>query len=113
MAEIIGPARQTTINRLVAAIDEYNTDGKHDKLRARAASGEFSDNGDAHACPITELHRLCKRYSLNALAERVADGEFDASGEESNEWARSPSGQAIAKDLSPEMRKIIGLDILQ
>ncbi len=113
MQEIIGPARQATIDRLVAAIDEYNKNGKHDKLRARAAAGEFSDYGDMHACPITELHRLCKKYGLNALAERVADGEFDASGDESDEWARSPSGQEIAKDLSPAMREMFNLKLNQ
>lgn len=30
-----------------------------------------------------------------ALAKRHADGEFDATNEESNEWANSPEGQAI------------------
>lgn len=113
MAETIGPARQATINRLLAAIDEYNKDGKHDKLRARAATGEFSDFSDAHACPIVELHTLCKRYGLKALADRVADGEFDASSEEADEWARSESGQEIAKSLSPEMREIFGLELKQ
>jgi len=31
--------------------------------------------------------------------------------EESDEWARSPSGQAAAKELSPEMRDIFGLKL--
>lgn len=108
----MGPATKATAGRLVEAIREYNADGKHDKLMARAATGEFADYGDLHACPITELHRLCKRYGLHALADRVANGEFDASKEESDEWARSPSGQAIARELSPEMRAVIGLPIV-
>jgi len=107
----MGPATKATADRLVAAIREYNADGKHNKLMARAATGEFADYGDAHVCPITELHRLCRRYGLNELADRVANGEFDASPEESDEWARSPSGQAIAKELSPAMRAVIGLKL--
>jgi hypothetical protein len=107
----MGPATKATAERLVAAIREYNPDGKHDKLMARAAAGEFSDYGDMHVCPITELHRLCKKYGLNELAERVADGEFDASKEEADEWARSPSGQEVAAQLSPAMREVLGIKL--
>lgn len=86
----MGPATKATADRLVAAIAEYNQDGKHAKLAARAASGEFADFGYMHTCPITELHRLCKKYGLNELAARVANGEFAASKEESDEWANGP-----------------------
>ena len=101
-----------TRDKLVAAIGEYNTDGKHDKLSARAANGEFDDYADTHVCPITELHRICKKYGLDDLAARVANGEFDATKEESDEWARSQSGQSIAAGLSPEMREVFGLKLI-
>lgn len=107
----MGPATKATADRLVAAINEYNQDGKHDKLIARAASGEFADYGETHMCPITELHRLCKKYGLDALAARVANGEFDADKAESDEWAASASGQAAAKELSPAMRDVLGLKL--
>jgi hypothetical protein len=45
------------------------------------------------------------------FAARVANGEFDATKEESDEWARSPEGQEIAKSLSPEMRRVLGMDL--
>lgn len=45
------------------------------------------------------------------MAARVANGDFDAGAEESNEWARSESGQAVAKQLSPEMRAVVGLKL--
>lgn len=106
-----GPATKAAAERLAAAIKIYNTDGKHDKLLARAAAGEFTDYSDAHACPITELHRLCRKYGLNELADRVANGDFDATKEESDEWAKSASGQEIAKELSPAMRDVIGLKL--
>lgn len=107
----MGPAAKETADRLAAAIREVATDRRHHKLAERAATGEFGDYADTHVCPITELHRLCRQYGLHSLADRVADGEFDASKEESDEWARSPSGQAIAKELSPAMRDVIGIKL--
>jgi hypothetical protein len=109
----MGPATKATADRLAAAIREVASEARHHRLADRAATGEFGDYADTHACPITELHRLCRQYGLHALAGRVADGEFDASREESDEWARSASGQAIAKELSPEMRDVIGLKLNQ
>jgi hypothetical protein len=85
----MGPATKATADRLVAAISAYNKDGKHDKLMARAATGEFGDYNDTHVCPITELHTLCRRYGLSELAARVADGEFDASKEDSLDLVRT------------------------
>lgn len=107
----MGPATKATADRLAAAIRHDATEHRHHKLAERAATGEFGDYADTHVCPITELHRLCRQYGLHSLADRVADGEFDASREESDEWARSPSGQEIAKELSPEMRDVIGIKL--
>lgn len=106
-----GPATKAAAERQAEAIREVATELRHFKLAERAASGEFTDYSDAHARPITELHRLCRQYGLHTLADRVADGEFDATKEESDEWANSPSGQAIAKELPPEMRSALGLNL--
>ena len=106
-----GPHTKAAADKLAAAIKAYNPDGKHDKLMARAAAGEFTDYSDSHACPITELHRLCRKYGLNDLAERVADGEFDATKDESEEWMKSQSGQDIAKELPPAMRAVLGMKL--
>lgn len=107
----MGPATKATAERLAAAIREVATETRHHRLADRAATGEFADYGDAHVCPITECHRLCRQYGLHSIADRLASGEFDASAEESDEWARSPSGQAVAKELTPELRKLCGLDL--
>lgn len=107
----MGPATKATADRLVAAIREVATETRHHRLAERAAKGEFADYSDAHACPITECRRLCLQWGLPTIAARLEAGEFDASFEESEEWARGPSGQAVAKDLSPEMRRMFGLDL--
>ena len=75
---------------------------------ARAAAGEFTDYADTHACPITELHRLCRQFGLHDLAERVAAGDFDATKAESDEWAASQSGREAFDQLLPEMRAMFG-----
>ena len=104
-----GPATRAAAERQAAAIREVATEPRHHKLADRAAAGEFTDYADTHDCPITALYHLLRNYGLHALAERVAMGEFDATMEESEEWVKSESGQSIAKDLSPEMRKLFGL----
>lgn len=108
----MGPATKATADRLAAAIREVATEQRHHRFADRAATGEFADYGEVHACPITECRRLCLQYGLKSIAERLADGEFDASIEESDEWARTPNGQAVARELSPEMRDVIGLKLL-
>jgi hypothetical protein len=95
-----GPATKASAERLAAAIREVATENHHYGLAQRAADGEFTDYADTHVCPITELHRLCREYGLHELADRVANGDFDAGPEESDEWAASPSGQSAMKELS-------------
>jgi hypothetical protein len=85
---------------------------KYEAFAKRAATGEFDDYADTYVCPITQLHSELMAAGLRTFASRVANGEFDATKEESDEWARSPSGQEAARQLSPEMRKVIGLDLL-
>jgi hypothetical protein len=106
-----GPATKAAAERQAAAIREVATEARHHELADRAAAGEFTDYADGHTCPITELHRLCRQFGLNALADRVANGEFDATREESDEWTKSSSGQDIAKELSPEMRDALGMKL--
>lgn len=106
-----GPHTKAAAERQAAAIRAVATETRHHKLAERAAAGEFTDYADTHACPITELHRLCRQYGLHALADRVATGDFDATKDESDEWMKSSSGQEIAKGLSPEMRDVIGMKL--
>lgn len=98
--------------RKVAAQAQPANAAKYEAFAVRAATGEFDDYADTYVCPITQLYTELKAAGFDKFAARVANGEFDATKEESDEWARSPSGQAAAKDLSPEMRKVLGLDLL-
>lgn len=85
---------------------------RYEAFAKRAETGEFDDYADTHVCPITQLYTELMAAGFTKFAARVRDGEFDATKEESDEWARSPSGQEAAKNLPPEMRKLFGLDLL-
>lgn len=98
--------------RKIAAQAGTNNAAKYEAFAVRAATGEFDDFADTHVCPITQLYQELTAAGLTKFAARVANGEFDATREESDEWMRSPSGQEAAKQLSPEMRKVLGMDIL-
>jgi len=97
--------------RIVAAMASPDNAAKYEAFAKRAETGEFDDYADTYVCPITQLYSELTAAGFTKFAERVANGEFDATKEESDEWARGPSGQAAAKDLSPEMRKVLGLDL--
>jgi len=106
-----GPHTKAAAERQAEAIRAAATEARHHKLADRAASGEFTDYADTHDCPITALYQLCRQYGLHALADRVANGDFDATMEESNEWAKSESGQAVARELPPEMRYVLKMNL--
>lgn len=98
--------------RKVAAIASPDNATTYEAFAKRAEAGEFDDYADTYVCPITQLYTELMRAGFTKFAGRVANGEFDATKEESDEWARSPSGQEAAKHLSPEMRKALGLDFI-
>lgn len=98
--------------RKVAAKASPANAAKYEAFAKRAETGEFDDYADTHVCPITQLHSELTAAGFTKFAGRVANGEFDATKEESNEWARSPSGQEAARQLPPEMRRLLGLELL-
>src|SRR5262245_4467060 len=97
--------------RKVAAIASPENAARYEAFAKRAETGEFDDYAETYDCPITQLYNELSRVGFTKFAARVANGEFDATKEESDEWARSPAGQEIAKELSPEMREIFDLKL--
>jgi hypothetical protein len=84
----------------------------YEAFAKRAETGEFDDYADTYVCPITQLHAELTAAGFTKFAARVADGEFDATKEESDEWARSASGQETAKMLPPSVRELLGLKLM-
>lgn len=98
--------------RKVAAKASPANAAKYESFAKRAETGEFDDYADTYVCPVTQLYTELLAAGFTKFAARVAAGEFDATREESDEWARSASGQELAKQISPEMRRALGLDLL-
>ena len=61
----------------------------YEALAVRALTGEFDDYSDVHICGPTALHGELMKAGLTKFAQRVANGEFDASHDESEAWARA------------------------
>ena len=90
--------------------DSLRTAGFHD-LAKRAEACEFHDYLSPHALPelmldkelikIIEHNKSTKpeRQAATDIRARLHDGEFDASKEESDQWAVSPDGQAAFRML--------------
>ncbi len=88
--------------REAAAQAQSQNAAKYEAFAKRAETGEFDDFGDAHACPITQLHGELLAAGFNKFAARVREGEFDATKEESDAWAASPAGQEAYRMLIRE-----------
>ena len=74
----------------------------YEALAVRAETGEFDDFSDVHVCGPTALWQVLTANGCDKFAKRVAEGEFDATLEESEEWARSqtdPQTVAIMNTL--------------
>lgn len=85
--------------RKVAEIASPNA-AQYEAFAKRAETGEFDDYADTYICLITRLYSELAAAGFTKFAARVANGEFDATKEESDEWARSPAGQAAAFDAN-------------
>lgn len=93
-----------TSQKLADALRHLNLED----LAKRAESDEFHDFLSPHGMPAfvltnelvqTAMEFPLKLEEITELRHRVINGEFDASEEESHEWARSEDGQETFKRL--------------
>ena len=73
----------------------------HD-MADKAAEGFYHDYLSPLATPDLQLEadlRAAGTPAAEALRQRHLNGEFDASDEESDEWAKSPEGQETFAEL--------------
>lgn len=72
------------------------------EMAEKAANGYYHDFLSPLSTPELQLVYDLKEAGTDeamALRQRVIDGDFDASKEESDEWAASPEGQAAFSAL--------------
>lgn len=84
-------------------------------MLTRAIDGYYHDYLSPLATPeiqlVADLRELAaapatprdSRPLLREVAQRVIDGEFDASKEESDAWAKSPDGQETFRQLRDDI----------
>lgn len=105
-------SEHTTV-KLATALGEIP--GVPKDVMTRAVDGYYHDFLSPLAMPemqlVTDLRELASRPAtprnsrplLRALADRVIDGEFDATKEESDAWAASPEGQETFRTLKDDV----------
>jgi len=89
-----------------------------EELAVRAENDEFNDFKSSHVFPELALDRelvlivmtpekynKAQRIAAKSIRIRLHSGEFDASLEESDEWAQSPDGQAAFDMLKRDLDK--------
>lgn len=91
--------------KLAAALHEAGLP-EHAK---RAEEGWFNEYFGRFDAPLLTLVHDLVIYEKHDLAERVRNGEFDATEEEANEWAASPEGREtdalVRRGLQPDTPK--------
>lgn len=87
-----------TTNERIAKVLEAASAPKAMVTAARA--GCYGDFTSESATPIMDLVRDAQRAGLGGIARRAMDGEFDATREESEAWAREARND-------PEMARVL------
>jgi hypothetical protein len=85
-----------TTERLALALEAA---GAPAEMIQRARAGYYDDFKSPLAMPETQLLADARAAGLETIAQGVLAGEWDATKEESDEWARSPEGQATFNEL--------------
>lgn len=77
---------------LAAALVEAGAPGE---MVAKALNNYYHDFLSPLAAPELALLEDARRLGLESIAQGVLEGRWDATKEESDEWAKSPEGQEV------------------
>jgi hypothetical protein len=81
---------------LAAALTEA---GAPQDMITQAHAGYYHDFRSPLALPISQLVHDLQAVGLTHLADRAKQGDFDATKQEADDWARSEDGQETFRDL--------------
>jgi hypothetical protein len=95
-------ATEPTTEKLARALEEVNAP---QKMIDNARAGYYDDYKSPIAFPEMQLYTDAREAGLDSIVEGVKEGKWDGTKEESDEWARSPEGQAIFHELIKPNRK--------
>ena len=89
---------------------ELHNIGLHE-MAEKAANGWYHNFLSPLAAPDIQLNfdlleaSICGNKQANELRLRFIDGEFDATKEESDEWAESPEAAETFRELMKSLKK--------
>lgn len=90
-----------TTEKLVAALKEA---GAPSGMIREAEADQFHDFRSDSATPVHDLVEMARTYNLTDIANRAIAGEFDATREDAEEWAKGAEGQKILSEIAaPDM----------
>ena len=87
-----------TTEKLAMALEKLN-DPALEPLIKRAREGYYDDYKTTIPTPLVQLAQDITVCGHSEFVERIKDGEFDATKEESDAWVKSPDGQAALRSL--------------
>lgn len=85
-----------TTEKLALALE---AEGAPTDMIVKAREGYYHDFLSPLAFPETQLLADARLHGLGSIADGVIRGEWDATKEESDDWAKSPEGQETFRDL--------------
>jgi hypothetical protein len=90
------PNEIPTTERLAKALEEVHA--PEDMIK-KAREGYYDDYKSPLPMPETQLYHDAKAYGLESIARGVINGEWDATKEESDAWAKSAEGQEVMQNI--------------
>lgn len=87
-------------------VEALRSAGASPSLVSRALAEEFHDFKSESATPTKDLVSAARREGLLGIAARAIAGEFDATPEESEEWANSAEGKEALNQVPQELRHL-------
>ncbi len=94
--EVSEQSRKPTTERLAEALSLANAPKE---MIDRALGGFYDDFKSPLAAPTVQLVQDARKAGLMDIAKRAMNGDFDAEKWESDEWAKSPEGQATFREF--------------
>lgn len=82
--------------RLAVALEEA---GAPAEMIKRARADYYHDYKSDIPFPETQLLMDARLHGLESIAEGVLEGKWDATKQEADDWARSPEGQSVFRQL--------------
>jgi hypothetical protein len=82
---------------------QHARDGRYDDFKSPLTFPEITLVAELQAVAGNKSLPRSVRQEINRMAQRVINGEFDATPEESRAWAESPDGQETFRALADDV----------